>query len=187
MTTIEIIIISIGLAMDAFAVSLSKGLASGTYKFKNSIMCGFWFGFFQMLMPLIGCFLGINFSTYIQAFDHWIAFILLGIIGGNMIKEAFSTESDSKTNCSYSIKQMFPLAIATSIDALAVGITFAFLGVNIYTAVLIIGVITFLVSGLGVKLGSVFGEKYSSHAEIAGGALLIIMGIRILIEHLGLL
>lgn len=187
MTTLEVILIGIGLAMDAFAVSLSKGLASGDYKFKNSIICGFWFGGFQMLMPLIGCFLGVNFSAYIQSFDHWIAFVLLAIIGGNMIKEAFSDEKDDKTDCSYSARQMFPLAVATAIDALAVGITFAFLGVNIYLAVCIIGVITFFISGFGVKLGSIFGEKYSSHAEIIGGILLIIMGIKILTEHLGLI
>ncbi len=186
MGVVEIIIIGFSLAMDAFAVSLSKGLASGKYKIKNSIICGIWFGGFQMLMPLIGCFLGEKFASSIQAFDHWIAFILLALIGSNMLKEAFS-DDEEEAGASYSIKAMFPLAVATAIDALAVGITFAFLGVNIWLAVAIIGAITFITSGLGVKIGSIFGEKYAKRAEIAGGILLILMGIKILIEHLGLI
>lgn len=186
MGVVEIIIIGFSLAMDAFAVSLSKGLASGKYKIKNSIICGIWFGGFQMLMPLIGCFLGEKFASSIQAFDHWIAFILLALIGSNMLKEAFS-DDEEEAGASYSIKAMFPLAVATAIDALAVGITFAFLGVNIWLAVAIIGAITFITSGLGVKIGSIFGEKYAKRAEIAGGLLLILMGIKILIEHLGLI
>ena len=186
MGVVEIIIIGFSLAMDAFAVSLSKGLASGKYKIKNSIICGIWFGGFQILMPLIGCFLGEKFASSIQAFDHWIAFILLALIGSNMLKEAFS-DDEEEAGASYSIKAMFPLAVATAIDALAVGITFAFLGVNIWLAVAIIGAITFITSGLGVKIGSIFGEKYAKRAEIAGGLLLILMGIKILIEHLGLI
>lgn len=186
MGVVEIIIIGFSLAMDAFAVSLSKGLASGKYKIKNSIICGIWFGGFQMLMPLIGCFLGEKFASSIQAFDHWIAFILLALIGSNMLKEAFS-DDEEEAGASYSIKAMFPLAVATAIDALAVGITFAFLGVNIWLTVAIIGAITFITSGLGVKIGSIFGEKYAKRAEIAGGILLILMGIKILIEHLGLI
>lgn len=186
MGVVEIIIIGFSLAMDAFAVSLSKGLASGKYKIKNSIICGIWFGGFQMLMPLIGCFLGEKFASSIQAFDHWIAFILLALIGSNMLKEAFS-DDEEEAGASYSIKAMFPLAVATAIDALAVGITFAFLGVNIWLAVAIIGAITFITSGLGVKIGSIFGEKYAKHAEIAGGILLILMGLKILVEHLGLI
>ena len=186
MGVVEIIIIGFSLAMDAFAVSLSKGLASGKYKIKNSIICGIWFGGFQMLMPLIGCFLGEKFASSIQAFDHWIAFILLALIGSNMLKEAFS-DDEEEAGASYSIKAMFPLAVATAIDALAVGITFAFLGVNIWLAVAIIGAITFITSGLGVKIGSIFGEKYAKRAEIAGGLLLILMGLKILIEHLGLI
>ena len=186
MGVVEIIIIGFSLAMDAFAVSLSKGLASGKYKIKNSIICGIWFGGFQMLMPLIGCFLGEKFASSIQAFDHWIAFILLALIGSNMLKEAFS-DDEEEAGASYSIKTMFPLAVATAIDALAVGITFAFLGVNIWLAVAIIGAITFITSGLGVKIGSIFGEKYAKRAEIAGGLLLILMGLKILVEHLGLI
>lgn len=186
MGVVEIIIIGFSLAMDAFAVSLSKGLASGKYKIKNSIICGIWFGGFQMLMPLIGCFLGEKFASSIQAFDHWIAFILLALIGSNMLKEAFS-DDEEKAGASYSIRAMFPLAVATAIDALAVGITFAFLGVNIWLAVAIIGAITFITSGLGVKIGSIFGEKYAKRAEIAGGILLILMGLKILVEHLGLI
>ena len=186
MGVVEIIIIGFSLAMDAFAVSLSKGLASGKYKIKNSIICGIWFGGFQMLMPLIGCFLGEKFASSIQAFDHWIAFILLALIGSNMLKEAFS-DDEEEAGASYSIKAMFPLAVATAIDALAVGITFAFLGVNIWLAVAIIGAITFITSGLGVKIGSIFGEKYAKRAEIAGGILLILMGLKILVEHLGLI
>lgn len=186
MGVVEIIIIGFSLAMDAFAVSLSKGLASGKYKIKNSIICGIWFGGFQMLMPLIGCFLGEKFASSIQAFDHWIAFILLALIGSNMLKEAFS-DDEEEAGASYSIKAMFPLAVATAIDALAVGITFAFLGVNIWLAVAIIGAITFITSGLGVKIGSIFGEKYAKRAEIVGGLLLILMGLKILVEHLGLI
>ena len=186
MGVVEIIIIGFSLAMDAFAVSLSKGLASGKYKIKNSIICGIWFGGFQMLMPLIGCFLGEKFASSIQAFDHWIAFILLALIGSNMLKEAFS-DDEEEACASYSIKAMFPLAVATAIDALAVGITFAFLGVNIWLAVAIIGAITFITSGLGVKIGSIFGEKYAKRAEIVGGLLLILMGLKILVEHLGLI
>ena len=186
MGVVEIIIIGFSLAMDAFAVSLSKGLASGKYKIKNSIICGIWFGGFQMLMPLIGCFLGEKFASSIQAFDHWIAFILLALIGSNMLKEAFS-DDEEEAGASYSIKAMFPLAVATAIDALAVGITFAFLGVNIWLSVAIIGAITFITSGLGVKIGSIFGEKYAKRAEIAGGILLILMGLKILVEHLGLI
>ena len=186
MGVVEIIIIGFSLAMDAFAVSLSKGLASGKYKIKNSIICGIWFGGFQMLMPLIGCFLGEKFASSIQAFDHWIAFILLALIGSNMLKEAFS-DDEEEAGASYSIKAMFPLAVATAIDALAVGITFAFLGVNIWLSVAIIGAITFITSGLGVKIGSIFGEKYAKRAEIAGGLLLILIGLKILVEHLGLI
>lgn len=186
MGVVEIIIIGFSLAMDAFAVSLSKGLASGKYKIKNSIICGIWFGGFQMLMPLIGCFLGEKFASSIQAFDHWIAFILLALIGSNMLKEAFS-DDEEEAGASYSIRAMFPLAVATAIDALAVGITFAFLGVNIWLAVAIIGAITFITSGLGVKIGSIFGEKYAKRAEIAGGILLILMGLKILVGHLGLI
>lgn len=180
----EIFIIAASLAMDAFAVSVSKGLATPRYRVRNSIICGVWFGGFQMLMPLIGCFLGIQFAGYIESVDHWIAFVLLALIGGNMIREAVRGEEEA-ADSSYSALRMLPLAVATAIDALAIGVTFAFLRVNIWMAVLEIGVITFVISAIGVRIGSVFGEKYAARAEIAGGALLILMGARILLEHLG--
>ena len=150
---------------------------------KKGIIVGLWFGGFQALMPLIGYLLGAQFESKITAFDHWIAFILLGLIGGNMIREGVSGDEE-KTDDSVSIKSMLPLAIATSIDALAVGVTFAFLRVNIAYAVSFIGVITFLLSTVGVKVGNVFGARYKSKAEIAGGVILILMGLKILIEHL---
>ena len=181
-----IFMIAVGLSMDAFAVSVSKGLATPHYRVRNSICCGVWFGGFQMLMPLIGCFLGTQFAGYIQSVDHWIAFVLLALIGGNMIREACSGEEE-QTDSSYSPARMLPLAIATAIDALAVGVTFAFMGVNIWTAVLIIGATTFVFSAAGVRIGAVFGEKYAARAEIAGGTLLILMGLRILLEGVGIL
>ena len=150
---------------------------------RKGIIVGLWFGGFQALMPLIGYLLGAQFESKITAFDHWIAFILLGLIGGNMIREGVSGDEE-KTDDSVSIKSMLPLAIATSIDALAVGVTFAFLRVNIVYAVSFIGVITFLLSTVGVKVGNVFGARYKSKAEIAGGVILILMGLKILIEHL---
>ena len=187
MGIVEIIIIGFSLAMDAFAVSLSKGLASGKYKIKNSLICGIWFGGFQMLMPLIGCFLGERFASSIQSFDHWIAFILLALIGSNMLKEAFSDEDDEDASASYGVKAMFPLAVATAIDALAVGITFAFLKVNLLLAVLIIGIITFVLCVIGTKIGNAFGNKFENKAEILGGIVLILIGTKILLEHLGII
>ncbi|MDR3766959.1 MAG: manganese efflux pump MntP family protein [Butyricicoccus sp.] len=177
--------IAVGLSMDAFAVSVSKGLATPRYQARQSLICGLWFGGFQMLMPLIGCFLGTQFAGYIQAIDHWIAFVLLALIGGNMIREAVRGEEE-EADSSYAPSRMLPLAIATAIDALAIGVTFAFLRVNIWTAVLEIGVTTFVFSAAGVRIGSVFGEKYAARAEIAGGAILVLMGLRILLEHLGI-
>ena len=152
---------------------------------KNAELIGFYFGFFQALMPIIGYFLGIGFKEYITSIDHWVAFILLGLIGANMIKEAFGDEEEVDDDLSF--KTMLILAIATSIDALAVGITFAFLHVNIGYAALIIGVTTFVISVLGVKIGHVFGLRYKSKAEIAGGLILIVMGCKILLEHLNVL
>lgn len=184
MGIIELLILAIGLSMDAFAVSVCKGLATYKLKKRHMIITGVWFGGFQALMPLIGYFLGTTFEKYVTAVDHYIAFILLGGIGANMIKESFSKE-ENDTDCSFSFKPMLIMAIATSIDALAIGITFALLpDVNIIAAVAFIGVITFTLSAIGVKIGNVFGAKWKSKAEFAGGVILIILGTKILIEHL---
>lgn len=181
---VEILLIGVGLAMDAFAVSVCKGLSTRKLELKHALICGGYFGFFQGLMPFIGYVLGVQFKDKIESIDHWIAFILLALIGLNMIKEAFGEEDDC--NPDFSFKAMLPLAIATSIDALAVGVTFAFLNVNILYALTIIAITTFLISMIGVKIGHVFGSKYKSKAEIAGGIILILMGIKILLEHLGI-
>lgn len=184
MGILELLVLAIGLSMDACAVSICKGLATEKVKPKHMIIAGIWFGGFQALMPLIGYFLGTAFEKYVTAVDHWIAFVLLGAIGFNMVKESFSKEED-ESNCDFSIKTMFVMAVATSIDALAVGITFALLpDVNIIAAVTFIGITTFLFSAVGVKVGNVFGERYKSKAELAGGVILIILGIKILVEHL---
>lgn len=184
MGLLELFILAVGLSMDAFAVSVCKGLATQRVNPKHMIIAGIWFGGFQALMPLIGYFLGTAFEKYVTAVDHWIAFILLGAIGGNMIKEAFSG-GENEADGSFGFKTMLVMAIATSIDALAVGITFALLpDVNIVAAVSFIGVTTFILSAVGVKIGNVFGAKYKSKAELAGGIILIILGIKILIEHL---
>ncbi len=182
MTFIEILIIGIGLSMDAFAVSVCKGLSTRKLKLKHALICGGYFGFFQGFMPLVGYILGVQFKDKIESIDHWIAFILLALIGLNMIKEAFSDEESCDPD--FSFKAMIPLAIATSIDALAIGVTFAFLNVNIISSIIIIGVTTLIISMGGVKIGHVFGMKYKSKAEIAGGIILILMGIKILLEHL---
>lgn len=183
MDLLSLFLIAVGLSMDAFAVSVCKGLATPKYKLKYSMICGAWFGGFQALMPTVGYLLGVNFKKYITAIDHWIAFVLLALIGFNMIREALKNDDDG-ADPSFTAKSMLLLAIATSIDALAIGITFAFLDVNIVAAVLFIGVCTFVISAAGVKIGSVFGTRFKSKAEIAGGAILIILGLRILIEHL---
>ncbi|MGN1101022.1 MAG: manganese efflux pump MntP family protein [Huintestinicola sp.] len=183
MDMLTLFLIAVGLSMDAFAVSVCKGLATPSYKFRYSLICGAWFGGFQALMPVIGYLLGVNFKSYITAFDHWIAFVLLAIIGFNMVKEALSSDEEN-ADPSFAPKTMLVLAIATAIDALAVGVTFAFLEVNILAAVLFIGVCTFVISAAGVKIGSVFGTKYKSKAELAGGVILLLLGIKILIEHL---
>ena len=182
MGTWELLVIAIGLSMDAFAVSICKGLSMRKMNWKNAVLAGIYFGGFQSLMPLLGYFLGSRFKDYIVSVDHWIAFILLAIIGISMIKE--SRESDEEINDSFDFKTMLVLAIATSIDALAIGVTFAFLSVNIVPAVSFIGVINFTLSVIGIKIGNVFGSKFKSKAELAGGFILIIMGIKILIEHL---
>lgn len=183
MGIIELIVLSIGLAMDAFAVSICKGLSMPRMKWKNAIIIGLYFGYFQALMPALGYLLGVNFQERISNIDHWVAFILLAVIGINMIKEAISKDNDVH-NDSIKFKDMIVLAIATSIDALAVGITFAFLNVNLILAISLIGVITFIISVLGVKVGNIFGDKYEKKAEFAGGIILILLGIKILLEHL---
>lgn len=186
MGLIELFFLAVGLSMDAFAVSVCKGLSMKKVTLRKACLVGAWFGGFQALMPALGCFLGAAFSSYITSFDHWVAFVLLALIGLNMIREALSGEEDSADD-DLSFKAMLVLAIATSIDALAVGITFAFLEVNLLWAVLFIGLITFMLSAAGVKVGNVFGEKYKSRAELAGGVILVLLGVKILLEHLGLL
>lgn len=186
MGILELLILAIGLSMDAFAVSVCKGLAMKKLEFKNMAIVGLWFGGFQALMPTIGYFLGVQFKNQITAIDHWIAFVLLGIIGVNMIKEACSKDDEEEVKANLDVKTMFMLAIATSIDALAVGITFAFLSVNLVHAVTFIGITTFILSAVGVGIGNIFGTKYKAKAEIAGGIILILLGIKILLEHLGI-
>ena len=182
-----LLILAIGVSMDAFAVSVCKGLAMKRCSFQKAAVCGIWFGGFQALMPLIGYILGYQFKNYITSVDHWIAFILLAIIGGNMMKESFSKEEDENSD-SLDVKTMFLLAVATSIDALAVGITFAFLpDTNVTAAVLFIGIVTFVLSAAGVKIGNLFGTKYKAKAEFAGGLILVLLGLKILLEHLGML
>ena len=186
----ELLLLAVGLSMDAFAVSVCKGLALRRATFQAEFTCGVWFGGFQALMPLIGFFLGTLFATAIQAVDHWIAFGLLAIIGVNMLKEAMSMEEecDCGGNADLSVKTMFVMAVATSIDALAVGLSLAMVGnVTIFFAVTLIGICTCLLSMLGVKIGNVFGSRFENKAEIAGGVILILLGVKILLEHLGVL
>ena len=179
----ELFLIALGLSMDAFAVAICKGLSMKKIDWKKCGIVGLYFGVFQAGMPLIGYFLGVRFQKYISAVDHWLAFILLGIIGLNMIKEALSGEEECES-ASLDVKSMIVLAVATSIDALVVGITFAFLKVEIVPAVCLIGAVTFLLSFAGVKVGNVFGARYKSRAELFGGIILIAMGLKILVEHL---
>ena len=186
MSILEIIISSLALAMDAFAVSVCKGLAMKKFNIKTGIIVGLYFGLFQSLMPLIGYFLGNFFEELIVSVDHWVAFVLLGIIGFNMIKESLSNEFVS-SNDRIDFKTMLPLAIATSIDALAVGITMAFLKVNIFISVLSIGIITFILSFIGVWIGNKFGSKYEKKAQLFGGLVLIFIGVKILLEHLAII
>lgn len=180
----ELFVVALGLSMDAFAVSICKGLSVSELKVKHAVVTGIWFGGFQGLMPLAGYFLGRQFERYITSIDHWIAFALLALIGANMIREAFGKDGEEPLNSSFGIRAMLPLAVATSIDALAVGVTLAFLQVNIVPAVSFIGVITFALSAVGIKIGNVFGIKYKSKAQLTGGAVLIFMGIKILVTHL---
>ena len=186
MGLIELFLIAVGLSMDAFAVSVCKGLAMPKCTFKKAAIVGLWFGGFQALMPAIGYILGAQFQEAIASIDHWIAFVLLALIGGNMIHEALDNDEE-EADASLDVKPMFLLAVATSIDALAIGITFAFLKVNIIPAVCFIGIVTFIISFAGVKIGNVFGARYKNKAEIVGGVILILLGLKILLEHLGFL
>ena len=178
----ELIIIAIGVSMDAFAVSICKGLSVRSLQPKHACLTALWFGGFQALMPLIGYFLGVSFADFVSSVDHWIAFVLLGIIGGNMIKESFSKDECEYTP-DFSFRTMLSLAVATSIDALAIGVSFAFLRVNIWTSVLIIGLTTGAFSAVGVCIGKFFGCRYKSKAEFTGGFILVAMGLKILLEH----
>lgn len=186
MGLIELFLIAVGLSMDAFAVSVCKGLAMPKCTFKKAAIVGLWFGGFQALMPAIGYILGAQFQETIASIDHWIAFVLLALIGGNMVHEALDNDEE-EADASLDVKTMFLLAVATSIDALAIGITFAFLKVNIIPAVCFIGIVTFIISFAGVKIGNVFGARYKNKAEIVGGVILILLGLKILLEHLGFL
>lgn len=182
----ELFIIAVGLSMDAFAVAVCKGLSLRKIKVRHGVLAGVYFGGFQAVMPLIGYFLGRYFESLIKGVDHWVVFILLSLIGINMIKESFG--QDEEQGCGFDIRTMLPLAVATSIDALAVGITFAILpDVNVYAAVSFIGITTFLLSVAGIYIGNIFGAKYKSKAEFFGGIVLIAMGLKILLEHLGVI
>lgn len=190
MSVIEIVLLAISLSMDAFAVALCKGLALKKINLKSCAIIGLWFGIFQGLMPMIGYFLGSTFSDKIASIDHWIAFILLALIGGNMIKEALDKDEET-VNDSLGFKTMLVMAIATSIDALAVGVSFAFTDFKpdwfVYLAFILIGIITFTLSSIGVKIGNIFGTRYKTKAEFAGGLILILLGLKILLEGLGIL
>lgn len=186
MSLFTLFVTAVGLSMDAFAVSICKGLAMKKLSWKKALIIGLWFGGFQALMPSVGYLLGSRFEKYVISIDHWIAFVLLALIGINMIRESLSGEEEN-ANDAVDFKTMLLLAIATSIDALAVGVTYAFLPVQIAPAVSFIGIITFSLSIIGVKIGNVFGLKYKTKAEIAGGVILLLMGTKILLEHLGFL
>ena len=188
MNLLELLLIAVGLSMDAFSVSICKGLTTRKFSLRMALTCGLWFGFFQALMPVVGYFLGEQFEGFVDAYAHWIAFGLLILIGANMIREAVwgEKEEDESSN-SLDFKTMLLLAVATSLDALAVGVSFACIQVNIWLAVIIIGVTTFIFSVLGVKIGNVFGSKYEKSAGIFGGIILILIGLKILLEHLGII
>ncbi len=185
----ELLLLALGVSMDAFAVSICKGLALKKVGLKEKVTCGAWFGGFQALMPLVGFFLGALFAGAISAFDHWVAFGLLALIGINMLREAFGKEEEScEGGCDMSVKTMFVMAVATSIDALAVGISLAMAGdVNIFLAITFIGATTFLMSAAGVHIGNIFGSKFEKKAEALGGIILILLGLKILLEHLGVI
>lgn len=188
MNLVELLLIAVGLSMDAFSVSICKGLNTKRFSWRMALTCGVWFGFFQALMPTVGYFLGAQFQEMIEAYDHWIAFGLLLLIGANMIREAvWGKKEEGEDNDSLDFKTMFLLAIATSIDALAVGVSFACIQVKLWSSVLIIGFTTFLFSVLGVKIGYMFGSKYEKLAGVFGGIILILIGLKILLEHLGII
>ena len=188
MNFIELLLIAVGLSMDAFSVSICKGLTTKKFSWRMALLCGLWFGGFQVLMPIAGYFLGAQFQEMIEAYDHWIAFGLLFFIGANMIREAvWEKKEEGKENGALDFKTMLFLAIATSIDALAVGVSFACIQVNLWSSVLIIGLTTFFFSVLGVKIGNVFGSKYEKSAGVIGGIILILIGLKILLEHLGII
>ena len=190
MSLVEIFLIGIGLSMDAFAVAICQGLSMKKLNWRHSAVIALFFGGFQAMMPLLGWFLGSQFASYIQKFDHWVAFVLLAIIGFNMLREALSPDEDEDDECAcgeqLDIKRLFLMAVATSIDALAVGVTFAFLEVTILPAVTVIGCTTFFLSMVGVAVGNYFGTRFKKHAEISGGAILILLGLKILLEHMGI-
>jgi putative Mn2+ efflux pump MntP len=188
MNLIELLLIAIGLSMDAFSVSICKGLTTKSFSWRMALACGLWFGGFQVIMPIVGYVLGAQFQEFIEAYDHWIAFGLLFLIGANMIREAiWGEKEEGENNSSLDFKTMFLLAIATSIDALAVGVSFACIQEKLWSSVIIIGITTFLFSILGVKIGHVFGSKYEKSAGILGGIILILIGLKILLEHLGII
>lgn len=182
---IELFLIAVGLSMDAFAVSVCKGLSVKKAGVKHAALAGLYFGGFQFLMPVIGYLLGFRFESVIETVDHWVAFVLLAFIGGSMIRESFG--KNEEMNDDFGVKTMLLMAVATSIDALAVGITFAFLNVQILPAAGLIGVTTFLLSFVGIYIGNVFGARYKSRAELAGGVILVLIGVKILLEHLGII
>lgn len=185
MSLADLFIIALGLSMDAFAVSICKGLSVRKMQLRHALICGVWFGAFQALMPLLGYWLGSGFAGLIGSFGHWVAFALLAVIGINMIRESFGGEEEVTPD--FSPKAMLPLAVATSIDALAVGVSFAATGTDIVAAVLFIGIVTLVVSAAGVKIGNLFGTRYKALAERAGGAVLVLMGLKILLQGLGIL
>ena len=178
--------LAVGLSMDAFAVSICKGLALQRVSWKECCIAGLWFGGFQAFMPLLGYLLGTQFEQFVTSVDHWIAFVLLGIIGGNMIREAFGEEEEnSRETAQFDWRHMLPLAVACSIDAFAVGVSFAFMQVNIWFSVIVIGVVTGAFSAAGLYIGRVFGARWQKPAQIAGGAVLVLIGLKVLLEHLG--
>ena len=188
MSLLDLLLLAVGLSMDAFAVSICKGLAMGKIDWKKAGVVGLWFGGFQALMPLIGYFIGAQFAESIQAYDHWIAFALLALIGGNMVREAFEEdEENAKETADFDWKHMLPLAVACSIDAFAVGVSFAFMSLNIWISVIIIGITTGLFSAAGLYIGRAFGSRWQKPAQIAGGVVLILIGVKVLLEHLGFL
>ena len=189
MSFLELLLIGVGLSMDAFAVAICQGLSMARIRWRHAGVIALFFGGFQAAMPLLGWAMGSRFSGYIQEFDHWVAFLLLGLIGGNMVREALGPEEEAETACAagLDIRQLFLMAVATSIDALAVGVTFAFLEVLILPAVTVIGVTTFCLSLAGVVVGNFFGARYKRRAELSGGVILVLLGVKILLEHLGVL